>query len=93
MKNKFYIMTALVISLTGCSNIEDGTQPTGNFPEDHIIRIGSCCGHCLHPVLLQIQEDRAKIFQPPHLPGIVEFLSSDADRRCFMYFHPYARVL
>ena len=28
MKNKFYIMTALVISLTGCSNIEDGTQPT-----------------------------------------------------------------
>ena len=39
MKNKFYIMTALVISLTGCSNIEDGTQPTGNFPEDHIIRI------------------------------------------------------
>ena len=33
------------------------------------------------------------IFQPPHLPGIVEFLSSDADRRCFMYFHPYARVL
>ena len=25
MKNKFYIMTALVISLTGCSNIEDGT--------------------------------------------------------------------
>ena len=23
----------------------------------------------------------------------VEFLSSDADRRCFMYFHPYARVL
>ena len=30
MKNKFYIMTALVISLTGCSNIEDGTQPTGN---------------------------------------------------------------
>ena len=35
MKNKFYIMTALVISLTGCSNIEDGTQPTGNFPEDH----------------------------------------------------------
>ena len=39
MKNKFYIMTALVISLTGCSNIEDGTQPTGNFPEDHVIRI------------------------------------------------------
>lgn len=39
MKNKFYIMTALVISLTGCSNIEDGTQPTGNFPEDHIIRV------------------------------------------------------
>lgn len=32
-------------------------------------------------------------FQLPHLPGIVEFLSSDADRRCFMYFHPYARVL
>lgn len=32
-------------------------------------------------------------FQPPHLPGIVEFLSSDADRRCFMYFHPYTRVL
>lgn len=32
-------------------------------------------------------------FQSPHLPGIVEFLSSDADRRCFMYFHPYARVL
>ena len=58
-----------------------------------LARIGSCCGHCLHPVLLQIQEDRAKIFQPPHLPGIVEFLSSDADRRCFMYFHPYARVL
>ena len=44
-------------------------------------------------VLLQIQEDRTEIFQPPHLPGIMEFLSSDADRRCFMYFHPYARVL
>ena len=32
MKNKFYIMTALVISLTGCSNIEDGTQPVGCVP-------------------------------------------------------------
>lgn len=41
MKNKFYIMTALVISLTGCSNIEDGMVPTGNFPEDHVIRIAT----------------------------------------------------
>ena len=39
MKNKFYIMTALIISLTGCSSIEDGTLPTVNFPEDHIIRV------------------------------------------------------
>ena len=39
MKNKFYIMTALVIGLTGCSNIEDGRLPGGNFPEDHVIRI------------------------------------------------------
>lgn len=30
MKNKFYIMTALIISLTGCSSIEDGTLPTVN---------------------------------------------------------------
>ena len=44
MKNKFYIMTALVISLTGCSNIEDGTQPTGNFPEDHVIRATNALG-------------------------------------------------
>ncbi len=39
MKENSNIITALVISLTGCLNIEDGTQPTGNFPEDHIIRI------------------------------------------------------
>ena len=58
-----------------------------------LARIGSCCGHCLHPVLLQIQEDRAKNFSAASLTGHCEFLSSDADRRCFMYFHPYARVL
>ena len=56
MKNKFYIMTALVISLTGCSNIEDGTQPTGNFPEDHIIRIDdrSECVLCRVPDMMQV---------------------------------------
>ena len=32
MKNKFYIMTALVISLTGCSSIEDGTLPRSYNP-------------------------------------------------------------
>lgn len=39
MKNKFYIMTAFVISLTGCSTNEEGVLPSGSFPEDHVIRI------------------------------------------------------
>ena len=39
MKNKFYIMSAFVISLAGCSTNEEGALPSGSFPEDHIIRI------------------------------------------------------
>ena len=55
--------------------------------------IGSCRRHCRHTVLQQVQKAATKIFQQADLSGIMEFFTSDADRRCFMYFSAAAWIL
>ena len=55
--------------------------------------IGSCRRHCRHTVLQQVQKAATKIFQQADLSGIMEFFTSDADRRCFMYFSAAAWML
>ena len=49
--------------------------------------------HCRHTVLQQVQKAATKIFQQADLSGIMEFFTSDADRRCFMYFSAAAWIL
>ena len=44
-------------------------------------------------VLQQVQKAATKIFQQADLSGIMEFFTSDADRRCFMYFSAAAWIL
>ena len=55
--------------------------------------IGSCHRHCRHTVLQQVQKAATKVFQQADLSGIMEFFTSDADRRRFMYFSAAAWIL
>ena len=48
---------------------------------------------CRHTVLQQVQKAATKVFQQADLSGIMEFFTSDADRRCFMYFSAAAWIL
>ena len=44
-------------------------------------------------VLQQVQKAATKVFQQADLSGIMEFFTSDADRRRFMYFSAAAWIL
>ena len=58
-----------------------------------ILVLAGCRRHCRHTVLQQVQKAATKIFQQADLSGIMEFFTSDADRRCFMYFSAAAWIL
>ena len=58
-----------------------------------LVLAGGCRRHCRHTVLQQVQKAATKVFQQADLSGIMEFFTSDADRRCFMYFSAAAWIL